>query len=402
MLKLFISQKLLIALALTILLVWSLGNTLPDNIKSFFYSMSLSIKGIITFIIPFMIIIFMSSALSSLNNGAFLFVIILIFLVLLSNLAAVLFSYGFFNLAVTNLEAAKPTAIATHSLTSHWPVPTVALLKNDTALLLGLVLGLTASFWKNHRLNKILGWLQNTMGKVIKYLVLPLLPLFVLGSMLKLQHDNILTHVLVTYDKVFIFFCLGQIIYTMLLFLLAANLNRSLLSKYLKNIFPAFVTGLTTISSAATMPVTIIATENNTGSAKLAHTIIPATVNIHLIGTAIGMNILILSTFSIFGYGTPEFTTFLLYAFYFAVAQFAVIGVPGGSVFTMMPIVETHLGASSEMLALISTMVILFDPFDTSINVSCNGAFAIIFKKILGICSKVSKSTAAQLLKDFS
>jgi len=400
--KLFIAQKLLIALTLTIAFVWSMGDLLPYDIKSGLYSISLSIKWLITFIIPGMIIIFMSSALSSLNKGAFLFIIILISLVLLSNFAAVLFSYGFFNLAVDNLEATKPTASETQSLQALWQMPTFSLLKNDTALLLGLGLGLTASFWKNPRLNSGLEWLKKAMGQVVKFVILPLLPIFVLGSMLKLQHDNILNHILVTYDKVFLFFCLGQVVYTILLFLLAAGFSRNLFSKYIKNIFPAFITGLTTISSAATMPVTISATEKNTGSTKLAHTIIPATVNIHLLGTAIGMNILILSTFSIFGYGIPEFSAYLPYALYFAVAQLAVMGVPGGSVFTMMPVVEAHLGATPEMLALISTMVILFDPFDTSINVSCNGAFAIIFRKVLRIWSKVSTTTAALLLKDLS
>jgi Na+/H+-dicarboxylate symporter len=400
--KLFIGQKLLIILTLTIAFVWIFGDLLPYDIKSGLYSISLSIKWLITFIIPAMIIVFMASVLSSLSRGAFLFIVILISLVLLSNFAAVLFSYGFFNLAVSNLEAAKPVATNTQSLQTLWQIPTFSLLKNDTALLLGLSLGLIASFWKNPRLNNALEWLKKAMGQVVKFVILPLLPLFVLGTMLKLQYDDVLSHILVTYDKVFLFFCLGQFVYAILLFSLAAGFSRNLFSKYLKNIFPAFITGLTTISSAATMPVTIIATEKNTGSSKLAHTIIPATVNIHLLGTAIGMNILILSTFSIFGYSTPEISTYLPYALYFAIAQLAVMGVPGGSVFTMMPIVEAHLGATPEMLALISTMVILFDPFDTSINVTCNGAFAIIFRKILRSWSKVSKTTAALLLKDLS
>ncbi|MBA3284675.1 MAG: cation:dicarboxylase symporter family transporter, partial [Nitrosopumilus sp.] len=80
--------------------------------------------------------------------------------------------------------------------------------------------------------------------------------------------------------------------------------------------------------------------------------------------------------------GLPDLSLFLIFACYFVLAKFAVAAVPGGGVLVMLPILERYLDFSPEMLSLITTLYILFDPIITSANILGNGAFAQGFSRI--------------------
>jgi Na+/H+-dicarboxylate symporter len=379
------NQWLLLALAAAFGLVWAGSDLLSLEVKRLIYSLSLVVKNLIVLVIPLLIIIFIANSLAAISNRAFLVIASLFSLIFLSNLLASLYTYAFYSTLVTGLSTAHQsfTLPAGQALESLWKSPEIRFIKNDTALLIGLLLGIYASYQQNKQINAMLQSLQALAHKFLKHIILPLLPLFVLGSLIKLKHEERFDYIVSTYDRVFLYFFAAQCLYILAIYVVAAGFRYKKCASYLKNIFPAYITGLTTLSSAVTMPVTLEATVKNTQDSKIAHTVIPATVNIHLLGTAIGTNILVLSTFAIFGLPMPDFSAYLSYAFYFAIAQFAVVGVSGGSVFATMPIIEAHLGASPEMLALISTMVIMFDPIDTSFNIAGNGGFAIIIKKLI-------------------
>jgi Na+/H+-dicarboxylate symporter len=63
-------------------------------------------------------------------------------------------------------------------------------------------------------------------------------------------------------------------------------------------------------------------------------------------------------------------------------AQFAIAAVPGGGILVMLPLLETHLGFSGEMSALITALYILFDPAVTIMNVLGNSALVIFISKL--------------------
>ena len=65
-----------------------------------------------------------------------------------------------------------------------------------------------------------------------------------------------------------------------------------------------------------------------------------------------------------------------MFSIYFVWAKFSVAAIPGGGIIVMIPILEEHLGLSFEMLPLITTLYILFDPIITSANIMGNAVFA--------------------------
>jgi Na+/H+-dicarboxylate symporter len=145
---------------------------------------------------------------------------------------------------------------------------------------------------------------------------------------------------------------------------------------------PAGITGFSTMSSAATMPVTLEATEKNTGDEQFADLVIPTTVNIHLIGDALAIPIMALAVLSLSGLPLPSIENYLLFTFYFCLAKFSVAGIPGGGIFVMLPIMQKYLGLTPEMSTLMTTIYIVQDPIFTGANVMGNGAFALIVRKI--------------------
>ena len=60
----------------------------------------------------------------------------------------------------------------------------------------------------------------------------------------------------------------------------------------IRNILPAAMTGFSTMSSAAAMPFTIAGAKRNAHYKELAGSVIPATVNIHLVGDCFAIPIL--------------------------------------------------------------------------------------------------------------
>ena len=145
----------------------------------------------------------------------------------------------------------------------------------------------------------------------------------------------------------------------------------------LKNMLPAAIARFGSMSSAAAMPLTILGTEKNVKNREMARSIIPATVNIHLIGDCFAIPIFAFAVMKGFQVAEPSFVNYLLFASFFVLAKFSVAAVPGGGILVMLPILENYLGFQADMLSLITALYILFDPVITCANVLGNGAFAM-------------------------
>ena len=189
-----------------------------------------------------------------------------------------------------------------------------------------------------------------------------------------------------------------QASYISLLYLVAAQFSTKQWWEYVKNVLPAALTGFSTMSSAAALPLSIIAAEQNLKNVELARAIAPASVNIHTLGSAIAMTTIAMATMITFDLPLPGVSTCLFFAAYYAVAKFAVAGVPGGAIFVAVPLLESQLGFTSEMSGVLTAVYMFFDPFGTAANVFGNGAFAIIFSKIFarGKEPYIEKKTEAE------
>ena len=110
----------------------------------------------------------------------------------------------------------------------------------------------------------------------------------------------------------------------------------------------------------------------------------PATVNIHMIGDSICIPIMAMILLIAFGHPIPTLIGYLIFAMTFVVTKFSGAGVPGGSILVMIPVLESCLGFTPEMTALITICYMLLDPICTAGNVIGNNLFVIHFNKLYG------------------
>ena len=217
------------------------------------------------------------------------------------------------------------------------------------------------------------------------------MPIFILGFTLKLENDQVLQLLCQNYLAIFLIIFCSAFGYILLAY---GFLNRFQVKAWwfsLKNMAPAVLSGFSTMSSAAAMPMTLLAAEKNTSRPEISGSVIPATVNIHLVGDCFAIPIFALAILLSFDGAIPDLKIYAAFSLYFILAKFAVAGVPGGGILVMLPVLEQHLGFSGEMLSLITALYIIFDPIVTAANVMGNGAFAIFFVKIFDSLSRIFK-----------
>ena len=371
----------LILLAILIIPIF-LGSHIPTSIKSISYALSLSMKSVLEFVLPFIIFSFIFSCLSNLQKGALFFVFLLITCVFISNFTALMVGYtsGYVGLNLLNFNPTHADLMP--QLVPAWQFHLKKLISNDIALLIGFATGIIFSLWPNERAKNIATHLNKWANGFLKKVFIPLLPLFVLGFVFKLEYEHILQTSLNLYGPILVLIVLTQWFYLSFWYMVASRFSLKKFLFYMRNVLPASLVGFSTISSAAAMPVLLVSTEKNLGNSEKAKMLVPAIINIHTIGSAIGVPILSLATIINFGLPLPSVSEFAIFAFYTAIAKFAVAAVPGGVIIVVAPILEAHLGFSSDMIGLLTAVYLIIDPFGTVANVTTNGVFPIIFTKL--------------------
>lgn len=374
--------QLLMILACVILF----GDLLPKSLQAVLYSISLTLKGLLLFIIPIIIFLCLLSSVLSLRGKATIsFMLIILSIVCLSNYAATMIAYGVASLDLVSIDISSINIDSDSELLPLWDIAFPELLSNNYALLLALCSGFFLFFFPDS--------LSHNISTKAKYLVslffdkffIPLLPLFILGFIFKMQVEGMLFASLRLCVPLMILIVLTYILYITFLFAIVAKFNFDLWWQYIKNTLPAAIVGFSTMSSLVAMPLTMNAATQNTGSQDLSCLIIPLTVNIHTIGLAINIPLIALSILSNSGFSLPAFTTYSEFAFYFVLMQFGIAAAPGCGILLMIPLLEKYFGFTDNMSALIAAIYILFDPAETSTNILGNSVLTIALLKYKNI-----------------
>ncbi len=364
------SSSLPLQLITMILVIFLAGDYIPVGIKEFFYTISVLIKDLLVLALPYIIFAYLFSTLVALQNGAILFVISLVSCVVFMNFLGLNIAY-FVSGLLTEMSGLAPVQVdASRELVSMWrlPVPGVikAILQNEHGLILGVLSGIG------------LGYLN------VNKMFIPVVPFFILGFILKMQHEGTLAYVLKQYGPVYLLIAAVQIVYLLSLFAIGAKLNPKTWLNYLRNMLPPVITGISTMSSAAALPFSLTAAEQNTKNPLIARSVIPSTVNINLMGDSLGVPLMIIATMVTFGMGIPPYALFFAFAMQYVMYMFTVAAVPGATIIVMTPVIQEVLGFNAEMIGLATALYILYDAIGTTMNVLGNGAFAVLFNRIFG------------------
>lgn len=366
---------------LAAMIVAALSNSwIPLSYKSALYGLSLSLKSVIIFALPFLIFGLLFKTAVQISKNATKTILFLLVAICASNFLSTLLSYMVGSFAYgLDLSMAFPQDIA--SLNPAWTFGLPKLIGNGQAMFAGLLLGILLGKFKPVWAEKISIKIEAVIGVMMKAL-LYVIPVFIIGFVIKLSHDGVISHIVRNYTVIFGLVACAVFSYIALLYLVANRFRLMPFVQCLKNMLPAAIAGFGSMSSAAAMPLTILGTEKNAKNPDLAKAVIPATVNVHLIGDCFAIPIFAFAILKSFGVAEPAFASYLVFAAFFVLAKFSVAAVPGGGILVMLPILESYLGFNAEMLSLITALYILFDPVITCANVLGNGGFALAISKM--------------------
>ncbi len=372
-------------LVICLLIGLLLGNYMSLDWVRFFYTLSVLLKDLLMLTLPVIIFSYLFAAILSFEESAPLMILGVIILVILSNAATVITSYGVAHVAfpLLGLRHLENLSAVADTVTPFWKMTVPTLLSPDRAMLSGLAVGILCTFLKSPRPRKIAFKLRDYSTLFLKKTFIPVLPIYVLGFVLKIDRDGALGMLIQHYGQIFLISCFLIVVYLGFLYLVAANFRFHVFWKYVKEMLPAGLTGFSTMSSAAAMPVTLEATEKNLGQREYADFVIPTTVNIHLMGDGLNISLTALALLVMTGHPLPALVPYLLFTFYYCITKFSCAGVPGGGVIVILPVVQQYLGLSAEATTMLATIYILQDPILTASNVMGNGAFALLSSRLL-------------------
>lgn len=373
---------------------------LPNDFIRASLTVSIGLKSLLLFFIPFLIFSGTAIAFASLKDNGLRFVITIMGIIITSNFLNLMFSglVGCYIIPFfTHWDQHVPLAHTAEVVTPYFYCHLPQILPNSWALIWGISGGILSTVLRLKVFMKFVHQLHKLTMMFMLHVFIPTLPLFLMGFILKLLSEGQMTYFLQSNGKSCLIMISFLLLYLCLWWYLAHKLSKIPATTLLKNIFPAMITGATTMSSAATLPFSIEAANKNTKDPVLTNAVMPISLNFHMVGDTICIPILAVIILNSFSFPMPSFTTYLFFGFCFVLNKFAGAGIPGGTIMVSLPILQHYLGFSEEMLALIAAFYMLIDPITTLGNVTANNFLVIFIKKAWGkLTKKASKSLAQE------
>lgn len=381
-----IYTNLLFKVFIAIVLGIVFGQILPESVNRIFTTFNAFFGQFLSFSIPLIIMGLIMPAISDLGRGAGK---------LLLNTALIAYGSTLFSGFMTYFSASNifPFLLESHvndagqivdsgkELTPYFSINIPPILDVMSALVLAFVVGLGLSFQEKSSLKLVVKDFQKIIMQLIENVIVPLLPLFILGIFVSMSFNGKVFSILSVFISIIgVIFGL-HILLLLLQYTIAGVLVKKNPIKLLATMMPAYFTALGTQSSAATIPVTLEQAKKNGVSENIAGFVIPLCATIHLSGsimkiTACAMALMILQ-------GIPfSFTLFAGFIFVLGIAMIAAPGVPGGAIMAAVGILQSTLGFNEEMIGLMIALYIAMDSFGTACNVTGDGAISLVVDKI--------------------
>ena len=388
--KLGLLPKLIIAIVLGILI----GQFLPVWFCRIIVTASGFFSTFLKFIIPLMIVAYVTMGIADLSSGAGKLLIITVAIAYGSTLIAGSASYfvasGLFPHFMSAGAMEQIAATADASLSSYFSISIPPLLDTLSAVVLAFVLGLCLSMMKNKTIGTTLyDGIKDFSGiidKVLHGVIIPLLPLYICGTFVDMTKSGKTFAILSILWKVFLVVIAMHLICIVIQFTIAGLVSKKNPLTLIKNQIPGYATAVGTQSSAATIPVNLQCAAADGVSEQIRNFVVPLCANIHMAGsmitiTACATAVCLMNQIPI------SIMTVVPFIMTLGVAMVASPGAPGGSIMTALPFLYMIFGSvagdpNGPICAIMVALYITQDSFGTACNVSGDNAIGVIVDTI--------------------
>ncbi|MEI0701906.1 cation:dicarboxylate symporter family transporter [Brachyspira intermedia] len=376
--KIGLLPRIIIGIILGILV----GMYLPAPVVRIFVTISSIFSLFLNFIIPLMIVAFIGYGIANLTEGATKLIGITVAISYGSTLLAG--SIAFLvasNLFPTLLGAAALSSVKIESgLDSYFTIPLKPLFDVTSAVVFAFILGIGITMLRpkkqGEELFSIVRDSEEVIQAILKNIIIPILPLHILGTFANLAYAGSIQHILIIFGKVFAVVITLHILYITALFVISGLIAKKYPIMLIRNQIPPYFTAVGTQSSAATIPVSLIAAEKNGVSEQIRKFVIPLCATIHLAGSMITLTSCSTAVILILGQN-PTYSSILPFLLMLGVAMVAAPGAPGGAVMSALPFFYMIGITGEELQGLMIALYLTQDSFGTAANVSGDNAIAV-------------------------
>ncbi len=374
-------MKLILKLIAGIVAGTLLGLFAPEWLTRILITVKALFGELLFFTIPLLILFFISSGIAALPHRSGQLLGRSLGLAYVSTLLAGTFAFVVAALVVPALT--QPTdafdAGQARVLLPYVSVTVPPVFNVMTALLLAFVLGLGIAATGASSLKTLSDQGRDVIQWLLLKAIIPMLPVYIAGVFAEMAAAGTVFVTLRSFAIVLIMAVLLHWVWITLLFVLAGlRAGRSPLA-LMRTMLPAYFTALGTMSSAATIPVSLACSKNNGVSDDVANFTVPLFATVHLSGstiTIVSCAVAVISMQS--GLDIPPISLMLPFILTLGVVMLAAPGVPGGAVMSAVGLLGSMLGFGESALALMIALYLAQDSFGTACNVTCDGALALI------------------------
>lgn len=376
--KLGLVPRLIIAIILGILI----GKFTFEPVVRLLATFNAIFGSFLGFCIPLIILGFVVAGIADLGQGAGKLLGLTTAIAYISTLIAGFFAFfvakSFFPLFIHTAEVLSDAGNPEDKLLApFFKIDMPPVMGVMTALILAFLLGLGIAAIKEKTLYNIASEFQVIMEKTIRNVIVPLLPVHIMGIFANMTYAGEVGRILSVFWKVFLIIIAAHLIIILFQYTVACSVGKKNIFTTLKKQIPGYLTAIGTQSSAATIPVNLQCSENMGVSKGIREFVVPLCATIHLSGSTITLTscsiaVMMLNNMPV------EFSKMVGFIAMLGVTMVAAPGVPGGAVMAALGILQSMLGFSEAQLALMIALYITQDSFGTACNVSGDNAIAIL------------------------
>lgn len=258
-----------------------------------------------------------------------------------------------------------------------------------SALLLAFTFGIGISVTNNKPLRDIILGGRDIISLVIKKVITPLVPFFIASVFSGLAAKGEVFATAALFGKMLILIIVLHFIWLFIQYAVAGFYSKNDPVVAFKTMFPAYLTAMGTMSSAATMPVSLAQAKKIPNmKSEIADFVMPLCSTVHLSGAAMTITISAITVMFLTTGTLPPIGSMITFIFLLGIIEVGAVGVPGGSIMAALGILSSSLGFGEEALALMLTIFMIQDSFGTATNIVGDGAIALIINKRFGSESK--------------
>ena len=344
-----------------------------------FMSIKQILGQIIFYAVPLVIVGFITPAITGLKQNANKLLTTALIIAYVSSIGAAFMSMIAGYIIIPNLNIVSdvvgtkelPEILFSLSMPPMFPVM--------TALVTAIIFGLAIIWTKSELMEKLFIEFNNIMMVVVQKIVVPILPFFVASTFATLAYEGAIIHQFPVFIKAIIIVIVMHYIWLAVLYGIGGTISKSNPFEVLKHYGPAYLTAVGTMSSAATLPVSLECARKSTVlDREIVDFAIPIGATIHLCGSVLTEVFFVMTVSKILTGNIPPVGTMVVFILLLGIFAIGAPGVPGGTVMASLGIIISVLGFDQSGTALMLTIFALQDSFGTACNVTGDGAIALM------------------------